>query len=120
MNASTLTGRLAATATGLALPLLLAAPAFAAGDPNLDDGEVNGPPLGVTATVLIFVVVPVVAFLLIAFLVMLPSMRSRARYRPGRPWNHDPLWFAGPDEPEEALRVARAGTSARGGASAEW
>ena len=50
----------------------------------------------------------------------LPSMLKRPRYRPGRPWKHDPLWFNGPDDPDAAVAKARPGASGRGGASAEW
>ena len=108
--------RVTAVATGLLLPVLTAAPALA----RLDDGEVRGKSLGVGLTILIFVVVPLALFGVIAFFSVLPSLLRRPRYRPGRPWNHDPMWFHGPDEPERALAGARAGATARGGASAEW
>jgi hypothetical protein len=85
-----------------------------------DDGEVPGSSLGVGLTIAIFVLIPVGAFLVIAFFSALPSMLKRPRYRPGRPWKHDPLWFAGPDDPDAALAKARPGATARGGASAEW
>jgi hypothetical protein len=95
--------------------VVFAAPAMAA-----DDGEVNGKPLGAGLTIVIFVLIPLGAFLVIAFFSALPSMLKRPRYRPGRPWKHDPLWFAGPDDPDAALQSARPGATARGGASAEW
>ena len=108
--------RVTAVATGLVVPVLLAAPALA----KLDDGEQKGEPLGAGLVILIYVVVPLALFGVIAFFSVLPSMLRRPRYRPGRPWNHDPLWFAGPDEPDRALAGARPGATARGGASAEW
>jgi hypothetical protein len=92
--------RLAALGTGALLPVLLAAPALA-----LDDGEVKGKSLGAG---------------LVAFFSVLPSMLRRPRYRPGRPWPYDPLWFRGPDDPEQALAGARPRATAKGGASAEW
>lgn len=95
--------------------VVLAAPALAA-----DDGEVNGKSLGAGLTIAIFVLIPLGAFLVIAFFASLPSMLRRPRYRPGRPWRHDPLWFAGPEDPDAALAGARPGATARGGASAEW
>jgi hypothetical protein len=106
-------------ATALAaLVVLDVAPAFAGYHP--DDGEVHGPSLGTGMLVLLYVVIPVGAFLVIAALSVLPSALRRPRYRPGRPWNHDPMWFRGPDDPESALASARPGATARGGASAEY
>lgn len=95
--------------------LLIAAPAFA-----LDDGEVPGDSLGAGRVILYYVVIPLGIFAVIAFLSALPSMLRRPRYRPGRPWKHDPLWFGAPDDPDSAVADARPGGSARGGASAEW
>ena len=85
-----------------------------------DDGEVHGKSLGTGLTIAIYVLIPLGAFLVIAFFSALPSMLKRPRYRPGRPWKHDPLWFNGPDDPQNALIGARPGATARGGASAEW
>ena len=107
--------RLAALATGAALPLLPLTAAFA-----LDDGEVPGKSLGTGLVIVIYVLVPLGIFALIALLSVLPSMLRRPRYRPGRAWAYDPLWFNGPDDPNKALTGARPGATARGGASAEW
>jgi len=95
--------------------LLAAIPAYAA-----DDGEQPGKSLSTGLVILYYVVIPIGAFLVISFFAVLPSLLRRPRYRPGRPWQHDPLWFNGPDDPDKALAGARPGTSARGGASAEW
>ena len=86
----------------------------------LDDGEVHGKGLSTGLTLVYYVLIPLGAFAVIAFFSALPSMLRRPRYRPGRPWKHDPLWFSGPDDPDTALQHARPGASARGGASAEW
>jgi hypothetical protein len=107
--------RLAALATGALLPLLPLTPALA-----LDDGEVPGKSLGTGLVVVIYVLVPLGIFALIALLSILPSALRRPRYRPGRAWTHDPLWFNGPDDPNKAMTGARPGATARGGASAEW
>jgi hypothetical protein len=108
--------RIAVIATCTLVPLLVTAgPALAKVKP--DDGEVPGPSLGLANTLLLFVVVPVGAFLLIAALAVLPSALGKPRYRPGKPWDHDPLWIDGPAEP---AAVPPAEPSARGGASAEW
>jgi hypothetical protein len=111
------TGRRLLVTGGAALATVVAsaAPAFA-----LDDGEVHGKGLGVGLTIVYYVLIPLGAFLAISFFAALPSMLRRPRYRPGRPWKHDPLWFSGPDDPDAALQKARPGASARGGASAEW
>jgi hypothetical protein len=107
--------RLTAAVTGLLLPLVAVVPALA-----LDDGEHPGKSLGAGLVLLYYVVIPLGVFALIAFFSTLPSMLRRPRYRPGRPWPHDPLWFNGPDDPDRALVSARPGATARGGASAEW
>lgn len=106
--------RAAAVLTGLVLPLLLAAPALA-----LDDGEVPGHQSALYL-VLVLAVAPIGGFLVIASLALLPTMLGRPRYRPGRPWEYDALWFGGPEDPDRALTAARPGTTARGGASARW
>ena len=95
--------------------LIVAAPALAA-----DDGEVHGKSLGALKTLAIYVLIPLGIFAVIAFFSALPSMLRRPRYRPGRPWKFDPMWFNGPDDPNTALQSARPGATARGGASAEW
>jgi len=103
-------------AVGAIVPVLIfAGPALAKTKP--DDGEGHGHSLGLAKTLLIFVVVPIAAFLLISALAVLPSALSKPRYRPGKPWEHEPLWIGGPTAPQA---VAPTDTSARGGASAEW
>jgi hypothetical protein len=104
--------------TGALVPVLVAAaPALANVKP--DDGEVKGPSLGTGMTILLFVVVPLGAFLLISGLAVLPSALSKPRYRPGKPWDHESRWIGGPSEqPPEPTTGAE--PTARGGASAEW
>jgi len=115
--ASRRTGRRLLIAGGAAVTSVVvsAAPALA-----LDDGEVHGKGLSTGLTIAIYVLIPLGVSLVIAFFAALPSMLRRPRYRPGKPWKHDPLWFSGPDDPDAALQRARPGASARGGASAEW
>ena len=109
--------RLVGVATAALAPVLLAAtPALA----KLDDGEVKGKSLGAGLVILYYVVIPLGIFAVIAFFSVLPSMLRRPRYRPGKAWGYDPMWFSGPDEPDRALSTARPGATARGGASAEW
>lgn len=106
--------RIAVVAVSALVPLLtVAGPAMAQVKP--DDGQIRGPSLGVGDTLLLFVVIPIGAFLIIAALAVLPAALSRPRYRPGKPWDHEPTWVGEPDAP-----AAGAPTTARGGASAEW
>jgi hypothetical protein len=101
------------------VPVLMSAgPALAKVKP--DDGEVPGPSLGLGNTILLFVVVPIGVFLIIAALAVLPSALSRPRYRPGKPWDHEARWVAGPGEPQAAIATTASDPTARGGASAEW
>jgi hypothetical protein len=78
------------------------------------------PSLGDGMTILLFVILPLAIFGTIALLAALPSLLHRPRYRPGRPWDHDPLWFGGPDDPENAIAAAQRTRATKGGASAEW
>ncbi len=98
--------------------ILVAGPAFAA-----DDGEVSGSGLSALQTLGIFVGIPLAAYLLIVFLVLLPSLVRGPRYRPGRAWTAQPVWFSGPDEPTAALAAVdtdAAKSVVGGGASASW
>jgi hypothetical protein len=57
--------------------------------------------LSVLSTVLIFVVIPLAAVLIIAALAMAGSDRRQRnrRYRPGRPYDFQPIWFlAAPEQ----------------------
>lgn len=105
-----------AVLAGLALAAVPALPALA-----LSDGEEPGPGLGLVETLGIFVGIPLALFCLIALLAVASGLRHRPRYRPGRPWDHGPVWFAGPTDPDSALVAARPGPGVTGGgASAEW
>jgi hypothetical protein len=111
--------RIAVIAVGAVLPLVLTAgPALAKINP--DDGEVPGPSLGTGNTILLFVVIPLGVFLAIAALALLPSALSRPRYRPGKQWEHDPLWVGGPADGQALIVTDPNSSSAKGGASAEW
>jgi hypothetical protein len=109
--------RVSAILTAVAVPVLAAAtPALAGVQP--DDGENPGSSLGPGMIILLFVVVPVGAFLIIAALSLLPSTLARPRYRPGRAWDNEPVWVGGPTE--GASDGTTASGTAKGGASAEW
>ncbi|MDX6273863.1 MAG: hypothetical protein QOJ92_1073 [Frankiales bacterium] len=113
-----LLSRAAAVATASLVALLAATPAWA-----LDDGEAPHDSTFTTLDVLlIFVGIPLLATLVIVLLVYAPHSASRPRYRPGRPYDGDPLWFDGPSRPERALESGAASTEdvRGGGASASW
>lgn len=103
---------------------LCAAGTLVAGaSPALAVNEVGHWGLTWVQTLLIFIGIPVGAFLLITFLVYLPSIVRGPRYRPGRPWTAGSVWFGGPEEavgPHEEVSDLPATTTEGGGASARW
>jgi hypothetical protein len=107
----------AAVATYVAGALALtASPALALGERGDPSGHMSA-----IQTVLVFLGIPLAAFIVIAFLVCLPSIVSGPRYRPGRPWLLSGVWFNGPTEslPDPAAELPES-TVAGGGASARW
>ncbi len=112
----------AARLAGAALPLLVASPALADNGYPLgpSEGADPGRGLGVAATLLLYVVVPLVLITLIAALVWLPGVLRAKRYRPTRGWQAAPVWFAGPPEPATAVQDAQVDDLVRGGASGSW
>ena len=104
-----------AVLTGLALPLVATAPAWA----RFDDGEAPTH-TGWAFVLLIYIAIPVGFFLLVAALVYGPSVRRRPRYRPTREWHAEAVWFNGPEQPEQALVRVQSIQVKGGGASASW
>jgi hypothetical protein len=77
-------------------------------------------PLHLAVTLGVFVGIPLAFFLLVASLTLRqPRTTGALRYRPGRPWGFDNVWFgARPQESTDGRsRVAVPGT---GGASGSW
>lgn len=107
--------RVTVTAAVAIASLFAALPAYAQG-PVEPPGE--GMPL--VDVILVFVCIPLGLFLLITAFVVGPTLLRRPRYRPGRPWPHDPVWFAGPIRPEQALRAAEPAGQSSGGTGADW
>lgn len=107
--------------TGLTLMAswMLAAPALAVVP---DDGDDPGAALTPLEGILVYVVVPLALFALIALLVLAPSIARGPRYRPGLGWFAAPVWFGGPGNPDAALARVRSGPvdAEGGGASARW
>ena len=92
-------------------------------------------PMSTLEVLLIFVGIPLGLSLLIALLVMAPSVAKGPRYRPGLAWWAEPEWFGGPpavtsdDRPALGPGAPHSGAvpavssndaSDRGGASASW
>ncbi len=49
----------------------------------------------VVETLLVYAVVPLAVTAVLAALTLRPDPKSRRRrYRPGQPWDHEPLWYA--------------------------
>jgi hypothetical protein len=122
--------RAGAVAALASVPLLTTSTAFAASVKEYGDDP--GKSLGALYTVLIFVGIPVGLFVVIALLVMLPSLAGGQRYRPGLGWWAEPVWFGGPRDSAltqkatdptalGTFEVVRGGSgSGRGGSSARW
>ena len=50
--------------------------------------------MSVAETVLVYAVIPLAIALVLAALVFLPGgHKKRPRYRPGQPWEHEPIWY---------------------------
>jgi len=94
-------------------------------------------PMSTLEALLFFVGFPLGLALVIALLVMAPSVAKGPRYRPGLPWWADPEWFGAPVEgksraaigpggqqPQGATALSQVALSddslSEGGASARW
>lgn len=106
--------------SGLVTVFLTAVPALAADPVGPSEGADPGAGLGPAATLLLYVVTPVTACLLLAVVVLLPGAVRANRYRPAEGWSADPVWFAGPPDPQAALAGAQRGDVVRGGAHGSW
>lgn len=49
--------------------------------------------MSMLTTLLVFVGIPLLAFVVITLLVMAPSLARGPRYRPGMDWDAEPEWF---------------------------
>jgi hypothetical protein len=47
----------------------------------------------VAETLLVFVGAPLAVVVLLALLIFLPGGRKRPRWKPGQPWDHEPVWY---------------------------
>jgi hypothetical protein len=88
--------------------------------------------MNVVETILVFAGIPLGLAALLAIAVYGKALVNQNRYRPGRPWTHDPVWYLphpvgargyGPTTAVAALpaaAVAAAEPERMGGASGEW
>jgi hypothetical protein len=49
--------------------------------------------VSVIETVLVYVGIPAAIILVLGLLVLAPGMVRAPRYRPGEPWEYDPVWY---------------------------
>jgi hypothetical protein len=47
----------------------------------------------VVETLLVYAGAPLAVILVLALLTLVPGRTKRARYRPGQPWDHEPVWY---------------------------
>ncbi len=88
------------------------------------------PPTSLLHTLLVFVGIPLLITVVIAVLVMAPSLVKGPRYSPGQPWDAESEWFGAPEQAavEPGTTSAQLTGSTRatttiqdaGGASARW
>jgi hypothetical protein len=49
--------------------------------------------VNVAEVILVFVGAPLAVVAVLALLIWGPGGNKRPRYRPGQPWNHEPVWY---------------------------
>lgn len=108
---------LRASLLGVALTLSLAA---CGGSTDVNDGADAESSIGPGSALVLYLVIPVVIFAVIAAGVVLPGMVRGNRYRPAEGWDAPPVWFAGPEDAVQAVEGAEPGDVVRGGARGSW
>jgi hypothetical protein len=77
----------------------------------------------VVETLLVYVVAPLAVIVVLALLTLVPGRRKKLRYKPGQPWEHEPVWYEphpvgggghGPTEAHGPAGVPGDGTTALG------
>jgi hypothetical protein len=81
--------------------------------------------VSVVETILVFAVIPLGIYAVIAMLTLRERFAKAPRYRPGQAWEHPPVWWAGNPEgggfaaaPSQSGGAAR--RTAKGGARGSW
>jgi hypothetical protein len=80
---------------------------------NWENWRLGALRLSISSTVLVFLVIPLGLIAVVAALVFAGSDRTRRghRYRPGRPYDFEPIWFL--STPEQVRRPALTGHQGR-------
>jgi hypothetical protein len=85
--------------------------------------------VNVAETILVFAGIPLAIIAVMALLIFVPGGRKRTRYKPGQPWEHEPIWYEPhPDGPAghgahaaiEADSAHAGAAGPRGGARGTW
>jgi hypothetical protein len=75
-------------------------------------------------TVLVYGVIPLGLFLLVALLTARKGLSRRPRYRPGEQWNYPPVWWSANPEGAGLAKTVDYGVEparvSRGGAHGDW
>jgi len=56
--------------------------------------------MSVLETLFVFAFLPALGMAVAALFVYLPSLRRQQRYRPGRPWTYESVWYVASDSPQ--------------------
>ncbi|TFV57763.1 hypothetical protein E4P41_13995 [Geodermatophilus sp. DF01-2] len=67
----------------------------------------------VVETILVYAVAPLAVVLLFALLTLVPGRQRKVRYKPGQPWDHEPVWY----EPHPVAGDGHGPTQAHGPAA---
>ena len=117
-----MTTKLARRARRTSVVLLAGALVVAAGAPagaDVPEGWSNPSEVDPVQAVLLFVGVPLLLFLVITALVVIPGVIKGERFTPGGQATED-QWFGGPSKGTAALPAPDNDESKAGGASARW
>jgi hypothetical protein len=110
------------TAFALLAAVLVFVPAGTAAAANTNFGKIGDvySPSGLSLPVslLFYIGIPIVGFAVAGMLAFRPSKGANRRYRPGRAWVHEPVWFG--DESALEREPTRAALPGAGGASGSW
>ena len=77
----------------------------------------------VVETILVYAVAPLAVVAVLALLTLVPGRPKKTRYKPGQPWEHEPVWYEphpvgggghGPTEAHGPAGVPGDGTTALG------
>jgi hypothetical protein len=111
--------RAAVALFGAVLVLIPALPASAANTDFGKIGDVYSPDgLSLPLAILLYGGIPLVGFVIAGTLALWSAKGSSQRYRPGRPWTKEPVWFG--DESSLEREPQRAALPGSGGASGSW